>query len=260
MRAYLAFAMPLIVAGAAMAHAVSAPVFAQAVPTRPAAAPPLEGVQQPQQAATPDDYRYLQFLPRGYRALPHQQWPIVIFLHGSGERGADVEKVRVNGPPKIIADHPGFPAILISPQVDMDQDWDTAKLDRLLAHLRRKLRVDASRIYLTGLSLGGHATWLWATERPELFAAIAPVAGWGDPASACRLKDVPVWAFHGDSDDVVAPKGSVEMVEAVKACKGAAPAWLTLYPATNHGSWVPTYDDPAFYRWLLEQRREQPAP
>ncbi|WP_413247041.1 dienelactone hydrolase family protein [Sphingomonas sp. 1P06PA] len=217
------------------------------------AAPPPEGSQAPQPAAGKGGYRYQLFVPRGYAAARSQRWPLIIFLHGSGERGEDIDKVRVHGPPKIVADHPGFPFLLVSPLLAADADWDVAKLDALLAAVRRRWRVDADRIYLTGLSRGGHATWRWAASAPDLFAAIAPVSGRGDPAQACALRDLPVWAFHGDADDVVPPVGSFAMVEAIRAC-GGKPR-LTIYPATGHDGWTPTYDDPALYRWLLEQRR-----
>lgn len=231
-----------------------------AMAAHPPATPLIEGEQQPQSAVSPDDYRYLLFVPKGYQDLPSQQWPLVIFLHGRGERDTDIERIKAHGPPRIIADHPGLPAILASPQLDPEDVWDTNRLDRLLAHLRRMLRVDPNRIYLTGLSLGGHAAWAWAAARPELFAAVAPVAGRGDPAVACQLKDMPIWAFHGDNDDVVPPSGSFAMVEAVRECKGSVAPRLTIYPATNHDSWVLAYDDPALYRWLLEQRRAVPTP
>ena len=226
----------------------------------PAPAPAsLEG-QHPQPAAAPGDYPYQLFLPQGYFAGSKTEWPLVIFLHGSGERGADLEKLKVNGPPLIVTQHPGSPFILASPQLPAEAEWDVAKLDRLLIELRKRYHVDPSRIYLTGLSLGGYGTWDWAIARPDLFAAIVPIAGRADVNAACRLKDLPIWAFHGDNDDVVPPVGSFAMIEAVRACKGTVAPRLTIYPGTNHGSWVPAYDDPALYRWLLEQRRVVPAP
>lgn len=225
-----------------------------------AADSPLQEGQHPQPAAAPGDYTYQLFLPRGYLASGKQQWPLMIFLHGSGERGADIELVKVNGPPKMVEDHPGFPFILVSPQVEPEGDWNIAKLDRLLQHVREMTRVDPSRIYLTGLSLGGRATWQWAVARPEMFAAAVPIAGWGEPAAACALKDMPIWAFHGDSDNVVPPGGSFAMVEAIRQCAGSIPPRLTIYPGIGHASWVPAYDDPGLYRWLLEQRHPAPAP
>jgi predicted peptidase len=220
----------------------------------------LDEGQQPRPAASPGDYHYQLFLPRGYLSSDQTQWPLMIFLHGSGERGTDVELVKVNGPPKIVTGHPGFPFVLVSPQVEPEGDWDIAKLDRLLQHIRQNYRVDPHRIYLTGLSLGGRATWQWSVARPELFAAVVPIAGWGEPSTACALKDIPVWAFHGDGDNVVPPGGSFAMVEAIRQCGGSIPPRLTIYPGMGHQSWAPAYDDPALYRWLLEQRRKAPAP
>ena len=234
--------------------------------TRPAPEPvPLpEGVQFARPAPT-GSYPYQLFLPRGYAADGQQRWPLVIFLHGSGERGSDIEVVKKNGPPKIIAAHPGSPFILVSPQLEVGADgsrWDTAKLDALLADLRRTYRIDANRIYLTGLSLGGYGTWDWALKRPDLFAAIVPVAANSENKAAdpCVLKDMPIWAFHGDQDDVVDPLKGFAIVKAVDACKGSVRPRMTIYPQMTHGSWEPAYDDPAMWRWLLEQRRATPAP
>ena len=232
--------------------------------TKPVSAPlPPEGVQTAQPAPT-GGYPYQLFLPRGYGADSSQRWPLVIFLHGSGERGTDIELVKRNGPPKIIGAHPGSPFILVSPQLELVEGnrWDAAKLDALLAQLRRTYRIDPSRIYLTGLSLGGYGTWDWALKRPDLFAAIVPVAARSENAAAdpCVLKDMPIWAFHGDQDDVVDPLKGFAIVKAVDACKGSVRPRMTIYPQTTHGSWVPAYDDPAMWRWLLEQRRATPAP
>lgn len=227
--------------------------------------PPMaEGVQFPV-TADQGAYPYLIFVPRGYSADPAQKWPLVIFLHGSGERGSDIELVKKNGPPKVIAQHPGSPFILVSPQLETGADgsrWDTTKLDALLKDVRQQYNVDSSRIYLTGLSLGGYATWDWALKRPEMFAAIVPVAANSENRTAdpCRLKDMPIWAFHGDQDDVVDPLVGFAIVKAIDACKGSVRPKMTVYPQTTHGSWEPAYDDPALWRWLLEQRRAPPAP
>lgn len=226
----------------------------------PAAAQTTEGTQVAQPPVQTGDYAYQLFVPRGYAAMPKQQWPLVIFLHGSGERGSDIERVKVNGPPKIVVNHPGSPFLMISPQLEEGGDWNQQTLERLLARIRKAYRVDPSRIYLTGLSRGGHGSWAWATARPDLFAALVPVAGRGDPAKACALKDMPVWALHGDNDDIVRPVGSFAVVEAIRACPGlTVQPRLTLYPATNHGSWEPAYDEDAVWRWMLEQRRAVPA-
>lgn len=219
----------------------------------PAVAAPDPGKQSAQPAVTQDGYAYQLFLPAGYDAKAKAQWPLLIFLHGSGERGSDVERVKVHGPPKIADRTPEFPFITVSPQLPEEQDWDLAKLDALLDHVAKSHAVDPDRITLTGLSRGGHGSWRWAAASPDRFAAVAPVAGWGDPATACWLAKLPIWAFHGDRDDVVVPEGSFAMQRAIRACGGAAR--LTIYPDLGHNSWDPAYDDPALYLWLLSQRR-----
>lgn len=218
--------------------------------------PMVEG-QTPQAAIEPGSYPYQLFLPRGYLADKDVRWPLLLFLHGSGERGADVAKVKAHGPPKVADRDPAFPFVLASPLLGEGQDWDITKLDQLLDHITRNYRIDRSRIYLTGLSRGGHASWRWAIAEPRRFAAVAPVACRGDPGEACRLMDLPIWAFHGDRDDVVWPEGSFAMVRAIRACAGRN-ARLTIYPDLGHNAWDPAYDDPKLYDWLLQQRQAQP--
>ncbi|THD37488.1 MAG: hypothetical protein E7773_03505 [Sphingomonas sp.] len=239
--------------------------LASVATTKAPPAPTLpEGVQTAQPAPA-GGYPYLVFVPKGYGADTTERWPLVIFLHGSGERGTDIEVVKKNGPPKVIMQHPGSPYFLVSPQLEVGDDgsrWDTAKLDALLAAVRRTYRIDPARIYLTGLSLGGYATWDWAFKHPDLFAAIAPVAANSEDTShdPCALKDLPIWAFHGDQDDVVDPLKGFAIVHAIDACKGSVRPMMTVYPRMTHGSWEPAYDDPAMWRWLLDQRRAVPAP
>ena len=178
-------------------------------------------------------------------------WPLLLFLHGSGERGDDIARVKVHGPPE--DRRPNGRISRSSPfrrLLPADEDWDIAKLEAILDHIVARYRIDRSRIYLTGLSRGGHATWRWGAAQPGRFAAIVPVSGRGDPSQACKLKQTPLWAFHGDRDDIVTPFGSFAMVEAVRSC-GGKPR-LTIYPDTGHDAWTRTYDDPALYAWLLE--------
>lgn len=114
--------------------------------------------------------------------------------------------------------------------------------------------MDADRVYATGLSLGGAGTWALAAHAPERFAAIAPICGSGDPANAERLKNVPVWIFHGAMDKVVNPEEAEKMYAALKAC--GAEVGLTMYPTAAHNSWTATYDNPQFYEWLLDHARQ----
>ncbi|MEQ1689209.1 MAG: dienelactone hydrolase family protein, partial [Sphingopyxis sp.] len=160
----------------------------------------------------------------------------------------------IHGPPRIAASGADFPTITVSPQLEAGGDWDIAKLEATLAHARALVRVDPRRMVLTGLSRGGHASWRWAAAHPGLFAAVVPIAGRGDPATACALRSTPVWAFHGQDDSVVAPAGSSAMIEAIQAC-GGRQTRITLYPTVGHDSWTRTYDDPALYAWIGEQFR-----
>lgn len=239
--------------------ALSLPSVAEAKKTPPL--PPAVEGQTEQLPVTVGGYSYLLFIPKGYNESGNERWPLVIFLHGSGERGTDISIVKKHGPPMLVEKDPAFPFIVISPQLPEEsatvgQYWPIAPLEAILDHALKTWRIDPSRVYLTGLSLGGIATWAWGTAHPEHFAALAPVAAFGDPSKACNAKDVPVWAFHGDHDDSVDTRGDFEMVDALKKC-GAAPR-LTIYPNTDHWSWVPAYNDPALWMWLLEQRKLRP--
>ena len=198
--------------------------------------------------------RFLLYLPAGFDPSGRTRYPLLIFLHGSGESGEDLEKVKVHGPPKLVASKPDFPFIVASPQArNHIERFDPATLDAMLDELLEQLPVDPDRIYLTGLSMGGIWTYGWAIRHPERFAAIAPVCGLWDPGDACRLKDVPVWAFHGAQDPVVPLDGDQAMIDAIKACGGDAR--LTVYLYTGHDSWNQAYADPELYTCLLQQRR-----
>jgi predicted peptidase len=214
-----------------------------------AATPGQQVVVQPT-AASP--YGYQLFLPKSYAAPSTEKFPLIIFLHGSGEGGTDLAKVKAHGPPKLVDTDPRFPFVVVSPQAPEGEAWDIAKLDSLLAVIQKNYRVDQSRIYLTGLSLGGFGTWDWAIARPGVFAAIAPICGRSDVTKASALKSTPIWAFHGDNDDVVDMAGSFDMVSAVRKA-GGSPR-LTIYPDTGHDSWTRTYADPALYFWFLQHR------
>jgi predicted peptidase len=201
---------------------------------------------------------YLLFLPEGY-GNKKQAWPLMLFLHGAGERGSDLEKVKLHGPPKMVENGKDFPFIIVSPQCPKD-DWWNEKLElltNLLDDIVARYDVDRERIYLTGLSMGGYGTWALASKYPDRFAAIAPICGGGRRFMAHRLKDLPVWAFHGAKDEVVPVRESVEMVNAVKAYGGNAR--LTVYPDAGHDSWTETYNNQELYDWLLEHRTRKKA-
>jgi predicted peptidase len=197
---------------------------------------------------------YLLYLPTHYDQ--QDSWPLLLFLHGAGERGEDLELVKRHGPPKLIEQGKPFPFIVVSPQCPKDGSWSTKPLEltALLDDIAAKYKVDRDRVYLTGLSMGGFGTWLLAGYAPERFAAILPICGGGEVFSTRRLTHMPVWVFHGAKDPVVPLKRSEEMVDALK--KNNPNVKFTIYPDANHDSWTATYDNPEVYKWLLEQKRK----
>ena len=201
----------------------------------------------------PFEFRYLAYLPDGYGKDRSQNWPLLLFLHGSGERGSDLELVKIHGPPKLIETGQKFPFVVISPQCPQDAGWVPPALEAFIDSIQRRYRIDSARIYVTGLSLGGFATWELAERRPERYAAVIPICGRGDPSRANRLRNLPVWAFHGAQDDVVPLSSSQDMIDAIKAA-GGNPRF-TVYPQAGHDSWTETYANEEIYSWLLQQRR-----
>lgn len=195
---------------------------------------------------------YLLYLPEGY-AADGKAWPLMLFLHGAGESGNDVQRVKLHGPPKLVETRKDFPFILVSPQ-SPGRGWDPRMLGALLDHVEANYRVDKDRIYVTGLSMGGFGTWTLAAADPGRFAAIAPICGGGNPADAEKLKNLPIWVFHGAKDPVVPASRSEDMVTALESA-GAKNVKLTLYPDAGHDAWTETYNNAELYEWLLKQHR-----
>lgn len=199
---------------------------------------------------------YLLYLPDDYETSA-QEWPLVLFLHGAGERGDNLDLLKLHGPPKLAAAGKSFPFILAAPQCPRN-DWWTAKTEALAAlvdHLAQTYRVDSSRLYVTGLSMGGYGTWSLITQYPETFAAAIPICGGGDDVLArFRLQMMPVWAFHGAKDNIVPLRKSEEMVNALRQV-GNTNAALTVYPEAGHDSWTDTYNNPDVYDWLLSHKK-----
>jgi len=195
---------------------------------------------------------YLQSLPAGYDKAPKH--PLMIFLHGMGERGNNLDRVKVHGPPKIVSKSNTTPFIIVSPQCPKTEWWKIEKLSKLLDHILATTKTDPDRVYLTGLSMGGFGTWGWAAKEPGRFAAAIPICGGGNPKIAKQLVKLPIWAFHGDKDRTVPPSRSQVMVDAIKKA-GGTKARLTIYPGIGHNSWTKTYNNPEIYKWLLSHKR-----
>ena len=209
--------------------------------------------QQPHQLKTQIDanIKYLLYLPEDYEKK--DSWPLLLFLHGAGERGDNLELVKVHGPPKLIHQGKQFPFIVVSPQCPKNQWWDTLILDALLNEMADKHRVDMDRVYVTGLSMGGFGTWSIAARFPHRFAAIAPICGGGETFWTKRFPHLPVWAFHGAKDEAVPLRRSQELVDSLN--KRRANVKFTVYPEAAHDSWTETYDNPELYTWLLAHSR-----
>jgi predicted peptidase len=221
-------------------------------------------------------YRYQVYVPAAYASQP--SWPAILFLHGGGERGADgLLPTNFGLGPAIRRNAARYPAIAVFPQVPNDSQWVGTPADVAIAALQQTMRefhVDPRRVYLTGLSMGGHGTWYVAFRRPELFAAIVPICGWvrefpqfrgsqpvvpdADSASvmpklAQRLGKLPIWIFHGEVDRVVTVNGSREPAAALKAA-GANVQYTELL-GLDHNSWDAAYASEELIRWLFAQQR-----
>jgi predicted peptidase len=201
-----------------------------------------------------------------------KEYPLVIFLHGAGERGTDNEKQLIHGVPHFVANREKYPCFLIAPQCPdgkkwVEVDWsadshtqpkepsEIGKLTiGLIEQAIKELPVDPKRVYIAGLSMGGYGTWDILARRQELFAAAVPVCGGADESTAPRIKDIPLWVFHGAKDTAVKLARSRNMVAALEN-SGGKPKY-TEYPDVGHDSWVPAYKDLELFRWLFSQAKK----
>jgi predicted peptidase len=216
------------------------------------------------------NYRLL--LPKGYD--PKKAYPLVLFLHGAGERGSDNKIQLVHGMNEFAADEimEKYPAFVVAPQCPEGKQWvdvpwsadshimpkepaEPLKLSLdLIAALEKEFSIDKGRIYVTGLSMGGFGAWDAIQRQPKMFAAAVPVCGGGDATLAEKIKDVPVWAFHGAEDGAVKPKRSRDMIAGLKKA-GGSPKY-TEYEKVGHNSWEKAYGDPQMYEWMFGQKKK----
>jgi predicted peptidase len=203
---------------------------------------------------------YLAITPAGFRT--QSRWPLILFLHGSEQRGNDLNLLKLNGAPNHALNSPGFPFVVVAPQLPLGKIWDGDAVSVLVKQLIARFRIDATRVYLTGLSTGGYGVWSAAMKHPERFAAVVPVSGGGNTvipkhaegAQLLALRSLGVWAFHGGSDSLVDPGESQRMVAELQRI-GAPDVRLTIFPSAPHDIWSRVYDDPALYDWLLLHHR-----
>jgi predicted peptidase len=216
---------------------------------------------------------YRLMLPQGYDAKAETKYPLVLFLHGAGERGDDNAKQLVHAAKDFAseANRAKYPCFVVFPQCPdgkrwVEVDWTldshtqlpeesvSVKLTRqLIASLQTEFRVDEKRLYATGLSMGGFGVWDIIARTPDLFAAAVPVCAGADEATADRLTKLPIWTFHGDKDTVVKVERSRRMVAAIEKA-GGNPKY-TEYPGVGHNSWTQTYADPKLMEWIFAQKR-----
>ena len=202
--------------------------------------------------------------------IPGKKFPLVVFLHGSGERGDDNDAQLKWGVMQFATDEAmkNFPAFVIAPQCPKEDTWSnyngkfstnpkkSLELVRaLIDEMIKNYPVDTDRIYITGLSMGGYGTFDAQARYPDLFAAAVPVCGGGDPKTAKNFKRVPIWIFAGAEDSVVPAERSLEMLTALMEA-GAKPGYTQL-PETGHFSWLAAYSDPMLMQWLFRQRKNE---
>lgn len=179
--------------------------------------------------------------------------PLIIFLHGSGEKGNDIEKVKVHGPFKYLKTHE-LDSYILAPQCPENEYWNEEVLYRLIVKIQKENNIDSSRIYLTGLSMGAWGAWNLAFAHPETFAALVPIAGFVDRVPMiedCKIKDIPTQIFHGLLDDVVNVDYSITIYKKLKSCN--ANVQLTLFDDAGHDSWSKVYDNQDIYDWMFKQ-------
>ncbi|RFS24532.1 phospholipase [Chitinophaga silvatica] len=220
--------------------------------------PPVEDKFTPQDAGfsfkklatTTDNITdYLMYIPEGYNEKKTYKWPIVFFLHGVGEMGANVSVLKQVGLSKVVQ---GKQFIMIAPLCNKGW-WNPAALEKLYKEVMAELHVDTTRVYLTGLSMGGYGTWDWGSYYAEHFAAMVPICGGGSVDRMQRLKSMPIWVFHSADDGTVNVSESRVLVDALK--KLGSNVKYTEYPDGGHDAWTRAYNTTELYTWLLQQHK-----
>jgi predicted peptidase len=198
------------------------------------------------------EVQYLLYLPADYYQNTGKQYPILLFLHGGGETGTDIEKVKTHGPPRLINEGHNFPFIVLSPQNPREQGfWDESILMGLLDKIENTHRIDPARVYLSGMSRGAYGAWRLAMSYPEKFACLIAICGVAPAYYSRWLGNMPVWVFHGDDDPVIPVSESDEVVKLMK--ERGQNIRYTRYSGTGHDAWTPAFETEELYHWMLEQ-------
>ena len=196
---------------------------------------------------------YSIYLPDDYKL---KNYPLVLFLHGAGERGSDLSYVENHGIPKLVKNGRKFPFIILAPQCPSQHWWsDPLPLDFLLllvSEIVKKYQINEHHVFCTGLSMGGYGTLALSIKNPELFSAIVPVCGGVDIKNYFELnslKNLPIWLIHGDKDDVIPLSNSKNIYEVLKPVNKNIK--LTVYEDIGHNSWDRAYNNSQLYEWIL---------
>lgn len=200
---------------------------------------------------------YYVSLPEDYRT--DIRYPMIVFLHGAGERGngrEDLVKITKEGICRYLSEGKNYPAIILCPQCPCRLVWNNLvfELKELIDRVAAQYHADPHRISITGISMGGYGTWEMGLTYPDFFSALAPVCGGGLSWRCENLVNMPIWALHGDMDPTVPCRNSVEMVDSVNEKGGHAK--LTIFPGVDHHSWDSAYLETDVISWMLEQYRE----
>ncbi|MFY0689611.1 MAG: dienelactone hydrolase family protein [Cyclobacteriaceae bacterium] len=203
-------------------------------------------------SARGESFNFLLYEPQDVSSAT----PLVVFLHGGGEGGDNVELVKKHGLPKLIDQGRSFPFYMLAPQSPYESGfWDDRMVDEMVDRLVDSLNIDVKRIYLTGLSRGGYGVWRMAVNNPKKYAAMISVCAASIPLPYVRrLSHLPVWLFHGDADPVIPTEQSVQAYELMKPNNDKVK--LTIYPGVGHDSWVNAFEKEPIYEWLLSQKLE----
>ena len=202
---------------------------------------------------TTHELNYALHVPKSSK----EKKPLIIFLHGSGEKGTDIEKVKVHGPFKYLKSN-SLDAYVLAPQCPDNEYWDSEVLYQLILKIQKENNIDSNRVYLTGLSMGGWGAWNLAFAHPEMFAALVPIAGFVDRVPMienCKIASLPIRIFHGLVDDVVDVNYSIAIYKKLKPCNSNIE--LTIFDNANHDSWTRVYDNKEIYDWMFHQTKKQ---
>ncbi|MGA2641577.1 MAG: prolyl oligopeptidase family serine peptidase [Spirochaetia bacterium] len=197
-----------------------------------------------------DHVNYLLYVPPAYSQGPASDWPLILFLHGSEQRGDDPALLDDLALLAFAKEDADFPFVAVFPQCPRNTHWPPRIAKKVLDSVEAMLRIDRDRVYLTGFSMGGFGTWQTAAAFPGTFAAIAPICGMSDLPDVPRLMGTPIWAFHGAQDVNVPVSESRKMIDTLR--KSGADARLTVYPDLAHDCWTMTYRDSRLYLWFLD--------